>query len=395
MYCLTINAGSSSIKYQLFHTKQSTLIERFGGLIENIGEGSGQWQHRNEQSDDSTHQFQNHEQAFQALNKRIMAELQGMTPDVVGHRIVHGGRQYRQPTIIDQQVLASIKTLARLAPLHNPANALGIECAQRAFPASQHVAVFDTAFHAHMPEKAALYPINRFVAEKEHIRRYGFHGINHAYVAQKAAEWLQKPLEQCQLISLHLGNGASACLIKDGYSQDTSMGMTPLAGLMMGTRCGDIDPAIPLYLLKQGYSPEAIDQLLNKQSGLIGISDDNDMRHLSGRAAAQDKQAQLAIDMYCYILQKTIGAYYSQCEQLDALIFTGGVGENSALIRQKTLANLAHFGLLVDTQRNTAHSKAGIRSIGGGIPAILVIRGNEELAIARECLAMAQQESGV
>ena len=388
MSWLTINAGSSSIKYKIYRGSKNDLVEHSSGIIEGIGETSGNWRHNSKQE---SRTFKNHKEAFQALSERIIPELKNDLPRGVGHRVVHGGSIYFKPTIIDINVLQTIHDLARLAPLHNPANAIGIECAMATFPEAQHVAVFDTAFHAKMPDTAAYYPLHWETAQKEDIRRYGFHGINHAYVTEKAAEWLDKPFHECQFISLHLGNGASACLVKNGQSCDTSMGMTPLAGLMMGTRCGDIDPAIALYLINQGYAPEKVDEIFNKKSGLYGIANDNDMRRLLERVENNDKQAILAIDMYCYILQKTIGAYLSQCDALDALIFTGGVGENAAPIRMKTLATLKHFGFAINNEMNNLSSfEKNIAPINkNGIP-ILVIKGNEELAIAKACANVLQ-----
>lgn len=383
MYILTINAGSSSIKYKLFKDVQHNPQAILTGLIERIGEPSGQWQQSGLAEFKQEIGFSDHHQAYTALAK-VLHELLGQAQiTAVAHRVVHGGTRYWQPTRIDDQVLADLEALSVLAPIHNPVNCQGIRFAREAFPEAEQVALFDTGFHHSMPAHVYTYPIARQLAADLQIRRYGFHGINHHYVAEQAAAFLNKPLAQCQLISLHLGNGASACLIRDGQSFDTSMGMTPLAGLMMGTRCGDIDPAIPLYLHQQGLEWAQIDRLLNKESGLLGMADDNDMRQLCARRQAGDEAARLAIAMYVYCIQKTIGAYLSQCPKLDALIFTGGVGENASLIRQLVLADLQHLGFQVDDGLNNQADKPGSFQINRQGYPILIIKGNEELMMAR------------
>lgn len=384
MNILTINAGSSSIKYKVFESSQQGLSPIISGLIEGIGEAAGKWQHQYQDKTINPHHFKSHEEAFAALAVCLNTALDGMKIDGVGHRVVHGGRLYYQPTIINEEVLQSIIELAPLAPLHNPINALGIQFAMQYFPYATHIALFDSGFHHTMPESVYTYAIDQDIANDYQIRRYGFHGLNHEYVAQQAALFLNKPLPDCHLISLHLGNGASACLIKNGQSVDTSMGMTPLAGLIMGTRCGDIDPAIPLYLQGRGLSLDDVDRLLNKRSGLIGIAKDNDMRHLLTRLASGDEAAKLAIEMYVYSIQKTIGAYLSQIPALDALIFTGGVGENAAPIRHMILSALKHMNLVIDTQLNDIHSSESCRNIAHTQPPILVIRGDEEYFMAVE-----------
>lgn len=378
---LTFNAGSSSIKYSAFQVENDSLDLRFKGLIEGIGEIEGQWRHETKQSE---HHFKNHQQAFEALLSPITEDVHG---EIIGiaHRVVHGGSQFSSPTIIEESVLSTIKNLSTLAPLHNPANAMGIEVAKSLFPNCPHVAIFDTAFHVNIPAKANMYAIDRSICEQYQIKRYGFHGINHQYVAQQAAEFLLKPFPDCQLITLHLGNGASACLIKDGISQDTSMGFTPLPGLMMGTRCGDIDPSIILYLYEQGLSIEQITKLLNRNSGLKGIGGDNDMRRLHERESAGDAKAGLAIDMFCYQLQKYIAAYAGQCPNLDAIVFTGGIGEHSAEIRSRTINLLSHLGLSIDDRLNKVHGLIQPVAINNGDIPILVIPGDEEKAMAEQC----------
>lgn len=376
MAILTINAGSSSIKYRVY-TQDLTAL--FSGLIEGIGESSGFWHHRAEDKVSKEHRFHSHKEAFAELAVMLKNLLGEDAIIAVGHRVVHGGKEYFEPTIISPELLQTIEELSSLAPIHNPINAQGIICAQASFPKALEVAVFDTGFHHSLAEPVYRYAIDKDLSDALAIRRYGFHGINHAYVAAEAAAFLEKPLTSCNLITLHLGNGASACLIKNGLSFDTTMGMTPLAGLIMGTRCGDVDPSIALYLQRKGLSLEEVDNLFNKQSGLMGIAKDNDMRRLCARAEAGDERANLAIDMYVYTIQKTIGAYLSQCAHLDALVFTGGVGENANLIRQKIIAPLAHLGLSINPQQQ---AKKACENISASETPILVIRGDEEKYIA-------------
>lgn len=380
MNILIINAGSSSIKYKLF-AQQQVIVS---GLIEGIGEASGYWHHQFSTKTSSAQHFADHQQAFTALSAKLHQELPHCHVDGVGHRVVHGGIDLYQPTVIDQTVLAQIKQLSSLAPIHNPVNVLGIIFAMQYYPDACHVAIFDSGFHHSMPNHVSHYAIEQKTAAQYQIRRYGFHGINHEYVAQQAAAFLNKPLAQCNLISLHLGNGASACLIKQGKSSDTSMGMTPLAGLVMGTRCGDIDPAIVLYLLEQGMSAQDIDRLLNKQSGLKGIAGDNDMRHVLSRSEAGDEEANVAIDMFVYSIQKTIGAYLSQLPELDGLIFTGGIGENATAIRQKIMTPLQHLGFYFDDQLNANQPEKHIWPLSQQGHLLLVVRGDEEAFMAEK-----------
>lgn len=375
MNILTLNAGSSSIKYKVFNATLTCLIS---GLIEGIGEKKGAWHHTREEKTSETRCFHSHEEAFSHLACRLKHDLGSHAINGVGHRVVHGGETFYKPVIITEDTLDTLKTLSPLAPLHNPVNLEGITCAQQFFPDAVQIAIFDTGFHHTLPACAYEYAIDPAVTHPNGIRRYGFHGINHEYVAHEAARFLNKPLHTCQFISLHLGNGASACLIKNGKSLDTTMGMTPMPGLIMGSRCGDIDPAIVLFLIKKGMSPQAVDTLLNKQSGLQGLAGDNDMRHLLARREQGDMAAELAIAMYVYSIQKALGAYYSQTPQLDALIFTGGVGENAAIIRQEIITPLAHLNFHLDPLRNQSKNASNVLNLAGtGIP-LLVIAGNEE-----------------
>ncbi|VEG90195.1 acetate/propionate family kinase [Legionella spiritensis] len=391
MNILTINAGSSSIKYKAFTLRNHRPDLVLSGLIEGIGESVTRWHHRFTASESGEYQFSDHEQAFNALARKLQEDLQQYPIDGIGHRVVHGGSVLFQPTIIDDSVLDTIRQLADLAPIHNPINAQGIVFARRHYPNAVQVAIFDSGFHHTMPPHASQYAIDADTAARYRIKRYGFHGINHEYVARQAALFLKKPFHSCQFITLHLGNGASACLIKNGQSADTTMGMTPLPGLIMGTRCGDIDPAIVLYLLEQGISAGDIDQLLNKKSGLKGVAQDNDMRNLLARHDEGDSKATLAIDMYVYSVQKTIGAYLSQTGNLDALIFTGGVGENAAAIREKVLVTLKHLGFHIDKKLNEAPSEQRIHLITRQGHPVLTIKGDEEYFMAQEVAGLLQK----
>jgi acetate kinase len=300
--------------------------------------------------------------------------------------VVHGGETFRAPTIIDEEVIAAIKENIPLAPLHNPPNLVGIEVARNIFPEAPQVAVFDTAFHQTIPMESFLYAIPFELYEKHRIRRYGFHGTSHVYVAEKAAEFMGHPLNDLNLITIHLGNGASMAAIKKGRSVDTTMGMTPLAGLVMGTRSGDVDPALPFFLAEHlGISVKQIDDLLNKQSGLKGICGSNDMREVIEKKDAGDVKAKLALDIYIYRIKKYIGAYFAVLGRLDAIVFTAGVGENSPFIRERCCQDLHKLGIEIDLQRNN-QTQEGIREISppGSQVKVLVVPTDEELEIAEE-----------
>jgi acetate kinase len=304
----------------------------------------------------------------------------------IGHRVVHGGEVFHEPTLIDDRVVAAIKKVIPLAPLHNPANLIGIEVTRERRPDVPQVAVFDTAFHQSMPPRAFHYALPQNLYTEHHVRRYGFHGTSHLHVARKAAEYLEKSLDELNLITLHLGNGASAAAIKSGKSVDTSMGMTPLEGLIMGTRCGDIDPAIHFYLCRStGTTNEELETMFNQESGLKGICGANDMREIIRLASDGNKQSQLAIDMYCYRIKKYIGSYCAVLGQVDALVFTGGIGENAALVRKLCCEGLDNLGIVIDNQKNDVCS-GELSEIQGEKSSvkILVIPTNEELEIARQ-----------
>jgi acetate kinase len=393
---LVINCGSSSVKYQLLDMAQAgRVLAR--GLVERIGEAQGRLLQR--WVDDSGERelrreqaIADHQRAFECIGAALSDDagaVQHGSIDAIGHRVVHGGESFTEPARIDPTVVQGIRALAPLAPLHNPANLAGIEVCLRLFPSTVQVAVFDTAFHQSMPEHAYRYALPASWYAEHGVRRYGFHGTSHAYVAQQAAAHLGRPLTTLNLITLHLGNGASAAALSGGRCVDTSMGLTPLEGLIMGTRCGDIDPAIPFHVAKAtGADAAELEACLNRDSGLKGICGLNDMREVQQRAAAGDEQAQLAIDMYCYRIRKYIGAYLAVLGHLDALVFTAGIGENSAQVRRNVCEGLEPLGISVDQQRNQA-PREGVADIEtpGAAVRVLVIPTNEEIEIARQTLA--------
>jgi acetate kinase len=396
MKILVLNAGSSSLKYSLISLENRQVM--FCGLIERIGEAQSLHRYRSEDGNEqnSQHSIVDHQQALQELFAALDGSqlLQPGELACIGHRVVHGGEAFCQPARITPEVIAQIEAMIPLAPLHNPANLLGIREAMRLAGDLPQVAVFDTAFHQTLPEYAYRYPLPEQYYRQQGVRRYGFHGSSHAFVAKQAAEFLGKPLADCNLITLHLGNGASATAIRGGISVETSMGMTPLEGLMMGTRSGDIDPAIPFYLGRSvGLSSQEIETLFNKNSGCKGICGENDMRAIHNMADAGDAKAQLALAMYAYRIKKYIGAYCAVLGRVDALVFTGGIGENDAWLRQACCQDLSVFGIEIDASRNQdpARPVARISSDLAKI-AVLVIATNEELEIAiqaQACLALA------
>jgi len=368
------------------------------GVLEQIGETQSRLTHltRNNRGEmdeiEKTEAVPDHQVGFQLIGT-VLGES-GALADIgelsgIGHRVVHGGEKFKEPTLVSEEVIDTIRRLIPLAPLHNPANLLGIEVAMQSAPQLPQVAVFDTAFHQSIPEYAFHYAIPQNLYEKHHVRRYGFHGTSHHYVAKQAARLMGRPLKTLNLITLHLGNGASAAAVKGGKSIDTSMGMTPLEGLIMGTRSGDIDPAIIFYLGRQtGLSRDAVESILNKDSGLKGICGVNDMREIELLARAGNPRAGLAIEMVCHRIKKYIGAYAAVLGRLDALIFTAGIGENSALIRARSCRGLSHLGIRLDSAKNRRKSKKAfeIQTPESRVK-ILVIPTNEELEIAEQTLA--------
>ncbi|OQX75449.1 MAG: acetate kinase [Epsilonproteobacteria bacterium 4484_65] len=384
MKILVLNSGSSSIKCQYFIDKKSVA----SALVERIGEEESYSEVKyKEQTLSTTDPVSDHQQALEILFS-LLKESNTISSigelDAVGHRVVHGGAHFSEPTLITQEVVETIRSLIPLAPLHNPANLKGIEVISKIAPNLSQVAVFDTAFHQSMPDHAALYPLPYELYERSGIRRYGFHGTSHSYVAKEAAEMMSEDLNTLNLITLHLGNGASACAIKSGKSIDTSMGLTPLEGLMMGTRSGDIDPAIiPFLSHNHNMDIDAIDKMLNKESGLKGICGTNDMREVVTQAEEDDTLSALALEMYSYRIKKYIGAYSAVLGRVDAIVFTGGIGEHAVKVREMVCEGLEEsIGLKLDAVKNkiTLTKNHPIHKLKSKIR-LFVIPTNEELEI--------------
>lgn len=386
---LVLNSGSSSIKFQLVDPDQHATDEPFAsGLVEQIGESSGR----------VTLKYAGEKHVVEApipdhavgleLAFQLMSDHGCGPTDVdlvaVGHRLVHGGVLFSKPEIITDKVLTMVRELIPLAPLHNPANIQGVEVAQELLPDLPHVGVFDTGFFYSVPQAAAIYAINAEVAKEHGVRRYGFHGTSHEYVSNKVAELMEKPKEEINQITLHLGNGASCAAIRGEQPIDTSMGLTPLAGLVMGTRSGDIDPGIIFHLYRQGQSIDEIDNLLNKNSGIKGIAGINDFRELRELTDTGNEDAQLAYDIYINQLRRYLGSYMIALGRVDAITFTAGVGENANFVRADALKDLEMYGIKIDAERN-ALPNTGPRLISTDDSTIKVwvVPTNEELAIAR------------
>jgi acetate kinase len=388
---LVLNSGSSSIKYQLIDMTGPTTSAT--GLVERIGESMSILTHRAGERELMMEQpMADHRAGFVAMAEAFEATipLPAGALTAVGHRVVHGGDGFAQPAIIDDSVIQAIRDCIPLAPLHNPAHLLGIEVAMQAYPDVAHVAVFDTAFHQTMPEAAYRYAIERSVADDHRIRRYGFHGTSHAFVSRRAAHFLGLPVESARLITLHLGNGASACAVAGGRSVDTSMGLTPLAGLVMGTRSGDIDPGIVLHLLRAGLTADEVDSLLNRASGMKGLTGHNDLRQVHRAAAAGDARAEVALQVYVHAIRHFLGAYLVELGGADAIVFTAGVGENDAAVRAAVCEGLSGLGIEVDPMANqAARGPAAPADIATEASAtrVLVVPTDEELEIATQSLA--------
>ncbi|NJQ00759.1 acetate kinase [Streptomyces zingiberis] len=376
---LVINSGSSSVKYQLLDMAEADPADGRGavrlasGVVERIGEGPGA----------------DHAEALRRVAGELDAE--GLGPDspglaAVGHRVVHGGTRFTEPVLITDEVLAGIEELVPLAPLHNPGNIAGITVSRELRPGLPQVAVFDTAFHATIPEHAARYALDTATADAYGVRRYGFHGTSHAYVSRAAAALLGRDPAEVNAIVLHLGNGASASAVAGGICVETSMGLTPLEGLVMGTRSGDLDPAVVFHLARvAGLDTDAIDTLLNKRSGLLGLCGDNDMREIGRRMAEGDHAARLAFEIYVHRLRKYVGAYTAVLGRVDVIAFTAGVGENSAAVREAATRGLEVLGIEVDPVRNALRGSAPrLVSAGSSRVAVAVIPTDEELEIARQ-----------
>ena len=403
MKVAVVNCGSSSIKYEVFAEKGLVRLAR--GLIEKIGGPEGRLRQRRWNPDGTVEErserraLSDHREGFEfmaATNRsdRIIgdeSELLG-----VGHSVVHGGERFHEAAIVDDGVLAAIRELVPLAPLHNPSNLLGIEVARTRFPGVPQVAVFDTAFHHALPPHARHYAVPHELYATHHVRRFGFHGMSHAYVTAEASRHLGRAASELNLVTLHLGNGASAAAVQGGRSVDTSMGMTPLEGLVMGTRCGDIDPAIPYYLMRHaGMSIEAVEEMLETRSGLKGICGESDMREILDREAKGDDLAGLAIEMFTYRIRKYIGAYLAVLGRVDAVVFTGGIGENAPAIRERACEGLESLGIAIDRTKNASADGAVSEIQKDGAPVkVLVIRTDEEWEIARQTVEAIRRGKG-
>jgi len=403
MKVLVLNAGSSSIKYELFDMVSREVLA--SGLMERIGEDQALLTCRHRQGGTMRESQRegavaDHREGFAWIAAALRESDAVSNPDDlfgVGHRVVHGGEAFQAPALIDDRVVERIREQVPLAPLHNPANLVGIEVATAGMPDVPHVAVFDTAFHQSIPPHAHRYALPHELYESHQVRRYGFHGTSHGFVAKQAARYLGQPLDTLNLIVLHLGNGASAAAIENGRSVDTSMGMTPLEGLVMGTRCGDLDPAIVFFLARAtGLDNDALESMLNRDSGLKGICGANDMREVLRRADQGDARAALAIDVYAYRIKKYIGAYCAALGRVDAIVFTAGIGENSPDIRSRACGGLSALGIAIDPARN-ASSASDAREIqpADGPIKVLVIPTDEELEIAAQTVDCIRDSAAV
>ncbi|QZT57524.1 MULTISPECIES: acetate kinase [Mycolicibacterium] len=373
---LVLNSGSSSVKYAVLEPDSGVLVA--DGIVERIGEEGAE------------RAVTDHAAAMQVVFDSLASDghrLDDLGLVAVGHRVVHGGQDLYRPTVVDDATIARLKELSPLAPLHNPPAILGIEVARKALPDLPHVAVFDTAFFHDLPPAAATYAIDAEVAGSWHIRRYGFHGTSHQYVSEQAAAFLNVPLESLSQIVLHLGNGASASAILGGRPVETSMGLTPMEGLVMGTRSGDVDPGVIFYLWRTaGMSVEDIEAMLNRRSGVRGLGGEIDFRVLHQRIESGDAAAQLAYDVYIHRLRKYVGAYLATLGSVDVITFTAGVGENDAAVRRDVLSGLTAFGIELDEHLNASPARTARRISPEGAPiTVLVVPTNEELAIARAC----------
>ena len=387
MKILVLNSGSSSIKFQIFDMQK--IVPICQGVIEQIGESRGhiKFVYGKEKEITKESVIKNHSVGIELLEELLIDNKVLKSFDelrAVGHRVVHGGEYFSKPTLINDEVIKKIEKVSPLAPLHNPVNLIGIKAISKVNPSLIQVAIFDTAFHQSIPDFAYHYALPYEYYTNNQVRRYGFHGTSHHYVAKEAAKILQKDINECNLITLHLGNGASMAAVKNGKSVDTSMGLTPLEGLVMGTRCGDIDPAIIFYLSRNlNLSIDELDNILNKKSGLKGICGINDMREVEQKANSGDKKAKLALEIFCYRIKKYIGAYSVAVGKVDALVFTGGIGEHSSTVREKVCSNLYDtLGIKLDREANLKHNT--IISQNDSRIKLFVIPTNEELEIAKQ-----------
>ncbi|MCX8084536.1 MAG: acetate kinase [Calditerrivibrio sp.] len=398
MKILALNCGSSSVKYQLYDWEAHKVVAK--GIVERIGIGDSFIVHEVPGRETIREEYECHDHST-AINL-VVNTLENPTKGViskiseisaVGHRVVHGGEKFKRSVLINDEVVKAIEEVQHLAPLHNPPNLAGIKGAQKVLPDVPHVAIFDTAFHQTMPEHAFLYAVPYEWYEKYGVRRYGFHGTSHLYVSKRAAALLGKPSKECNIITMHIGNGVSHTAIKNGVSVDTSMGLTPLEGAVMGTRCGDLDPAVPLFMQQQlNVSPKEMDNILNKKSGILGITGKfTDRRDVIAGSEQGDKRCTLALEIEAYRLKKYIGAYYAVLGRVDAIVFTAGVGENAWIIREKALQGLENLGIIIDFEKNKkTFSKSGETEISTpeSKVKVFVIPTNEELVFIEDVVAI-------
>lgn len=391
MKILVINCGSSSLKYQLINMENEAVMAK--GLVERIGIEGSILTHRPEEMDKVIIQqpMKDHKDAIKLVLDALVDSKHGVIKDMseisaVGHRVVHGGEKYASSVLIDEKVMKTLEECTQLAPLHNPPNIIGIEACKGLMPNTPMVAVFDTAFHQTMPKYAYMYALPYELYEKHGVRRYGFHGTSHRYVSQVAAEMLGKKLEECNIITCHLGNGASVAAIEKGKAIDTSMGFTPLEGLVMGTRCGDMDPAIVTFLQNEAnMSVEEVNNVMNKKSGVFGISGvSSDFRDIEKAAEEGNDRAKLALDMFHYRVKKYIGAYAAAMGGVDAIVFTAGLGENAAETREEVCRGLEFIGVEIDREKNNVRGQKREISKDSSKVKVFLIPTNEELMIAKD-----------
>ncbi len=396
MKILVINCGSSSLKYQLIDMNTEIAIAK--GLVERIGMEGSNLEQKMEGSSEKykvEKDLKDHKEAISLVLETLCNEKFGIIKDLkeinaIGHRVVHGGEKYSNSVIVTDEVIKNIEECSKIAPLHNPANIIGIKACQELMGDTPMVVVFDTAFHQTMPEKAYMYGLPYEMYEKHAIRKYGFHGTSHFYVANECAKQMGKKIEDLKIITCHLGNGASVSAIDGGKSVDTSMGFTPLQGLMMGTRCGDIDPAVVTYLISElGMSANEVNEMMNKKSGFLGVSGkSSDSRDIEELEEKGDKRATLTLDMYYYRIKSYIGAYMAVMNGVDAIVFTAGIGENSSLTRAGACAGMENLGIKIDENKNNVRGKITEISADDSKVKVYLIPTNEELVIARDTQAL-------
>lgn len=396
MKILVLNCGSSSLKFQFIDTTDERVLAK--GLCERIGIEGGRLVYQPEGCDKckTDVEMPDHKVAVQLVLDALLDKENGVIGDIseveaVGHRVVHGGERFTRSTLIDDEVIEGIEACNDLAPLHNPANLIGIRACRQLMPKTPMVAVFDTAFHQTMPQKAYLYGIPYKMYQDYGIRRYGFHGTSHRFVSEKAAKFFDLDPKDSKVIVCHLGNGSSLCAVKNGESIDTSMGFTPMAGVLMGTRCGDIDPAIIDFLHQKGMSVDEINQALNKESGILGLSGySSDFRDIEDGVKEGKEEAIRALDVFCYGVAKYIGAYAAVMGGVDVVAFTAGVGENDTGVRERVCAYLGYLGLSFDKERNNCRGKAQVISTDDSKVKACIMPTNEELVIALDTLELVQ-----